>query len=295
MSVRRRADDAFNRLPPSVRRPVLHGLGRYAPWEPEFDFTPPTPGPGERAGPPEFVGVGVQKSGTTWWYELVASHPDVWSPPGIHKERHFFDRFAAEPFVPLDAERYQGWFPRPDGMVCGEWTPDYFTQPWVPPLLQRAAPEARLLILLRDPVERFRSGIAHDKRMGTWRGTPSSADAVQRGFYFRALTSWLEYFHPDQILVLQYERCVLDPVGQYRATTQFLDLGDFDPPALEQPGRVPSSTAAGLAAEVRQRLQAAYESDVKSLATLVPDLDLSLWPNFTSLADVQSNSPTPRT
>ena len=72
----------FLHLPPGVRRRVLHGMGRYAPWEAGFDFTPPPVGPGEETGPPDFVGIGVQKAGTTWWFELVLTHPDVSTPPG---------------------------------------------------------------------------------------------------------------------------------------------------------------------------------------------------------------------
>ena len=188
----RRAKAAFLRLPPPLQRRILHRLGRYAPWEPEFDFAPPAPGRARPPAPPDFVGIGVQKAGTTWWYQLLSSHPDVWSPEGMHKERHFFDRFGAEPFGPTAVDRYHGWFPRPPGTTTGEWTPDYFFFPWVAPLLTRAAPEARLLLLVRDPIDRFRSGLAHQKRMGTPDSSSSVADAMERGFYHRALAPWLE-------------------------------------------------------------------------------------------------------
>ena len=72
MSVARRG---FLALPPNVRLAALHRLGRYAPWEARFDFTPPAPGPGEEVGAPDFVGIGVQKAGTTWWYALDAEPP----------------------------------------------------------------------------------------------------------------------------------------------------------------------------------------------------------------------------
>src|SRR6516162_10204326 len=95
VSVGRRA---LQKLPPSWRLATLHALGRYAPWEPQFDFTPPELRPGEVTGAPDFVGIGVQKAGTTWWYSLLAAHPDVSSRLDIHKERHFFDRFATMAF-----------------------------------------------------------------------------------------------------------------------------------------------------------------------------------------------------
>jgi len=275
--------DAFLLLPPGVRRQVLHGLGRYAPWEPQFDFTPPPLLPGEHIGPPDFVGIGVQKCGTTWWHDLIATHPDVSSRPGIHKERHFFDRFGSRPFDDRDVRGYHGWFPRGEGTVTGEWTPDYFSLPWVPELLQRAAPDTRLLLLLRDPVERFRSGLAHQERMGGRIDVTTVNDAVQRGFYARCLDAWLHHVDEDRLLVLQYERCATDPVAQLRATFAFLGLDDTAPlptGAVPETAR-PSNGAPG--DDVTRRLVGLYEDDVSQLASRVPAIDLSLWPNFSHL------------
>ena len=299
MSLRARAADAFARLPPSVRYPVLHRLGRYAPWEPGFDFTPPPLRPGEVTGPPDFVGIGVQKAGTTWWHGLIAEHPGVMSRGDLHKERHFFDRFGSQPFTDADVADYHGWFPRRPGTLAGEWTPDYFSSPWVPPLLQRAAPGARLLLLVRDPVDRFQSGLAHQRRMGGGSGADATADAFQRGFYHRALVDWLTQVDRSQLLVLQYERCAADPVRQLQATFAFLGLPEFRPPGLTDSGGRPPGGRSGLDPELRGRLVAAYESDVTALAAAVPDLDLGLWPNFAYLAGGDAsgggaNSPTRR-
>ena len=100
--LRRTGVQAFSKLPPPARLAVLHARGRYAPWEEGFDFTPPTLGAGEVAGAPDFVGIGVQKAGTSWWYELIAAHPQVTARPDLHKERHYFDRFAMKAFGPAE-------------------------------------------------------------------------------------------------------------------------------------------------------------------------------------------------
>ena len=276
--LRRVALPALAALPLPARRVVLHAFGRYAPWEDGFDFSAPALGAGEVAGPPDFVGIGAQKSGTTWWYELIATHPDVACRADIFKERHFFGRFATRPFGEADVETYHSWFPRPEGRITGEWTPDYLHQPWVPPLLAKSAPEARLLLLVRDPVERFRSGLSHHRRHTGRLTADVHADAVARGLYGRYLEQWLEHFPPDRVLVLQYEQCAADPSGQLERTYRFLGLSPFSPPGMLT--RVSASgELVALDRDVRRRLADVYASDVRLLSTLAPDLDLNLWPS----------------
>ena len=256
---------------------MLHRFGYFAPWDEGFDFTPPALGSGEVVGPPDFVGIGVQKGGTSWWYELIADHPDVSARDTIHKERHYLAHFGAERFGPEEVRRYQGWFPRRPGTVTGEWTPDYFAYPWVAPLLARAAPAAKLLVILRDPVERFRSGLSFRLSQGAPDDVATVTDAVNQGFYARHLRRYLEYFPAEQILVLQYERCITDPVGQLAATFRFLGLGDHVPEHLLRPVNV-SGRKLALDGGARERLCDLYADDIADLADLVPDLDLSLWP-----------------
>jgi len=284
VTIRDRAERIVARLPPAARRPVLHGLGRFAPWEPEFDFTPPPVGTGDQVGPPDFVGIGVQKAGTTWWYDHISAHPSVASPAGVHKERHFFDRFGAQHFGTREVEQYHGWFPRRPGQIAGEWTPDYFTHDWTPELLYRAAPDTRLLLLLRDPVDRFRSGLAHRRRVGEPMDGGGIADAVQRGYYHRALLRWFDHFDEDRFLILQYEQCVGDPTRQLEATFRFLGVPDASGPIGLQEVMPPADRHEPLDRELTQRLVDLYEADVRALDERLPTLDLSLWPNFAHLA-----------
>lgn len=277
------AAPAFARLPPAARRSILHAFGKYAPWEDGFDPTPPDAGMDEVTGPPDFVGIGAQKAGTTWWFDAICAHPSVFSRGDIHKERHFFDRYAIRPFGSADTSLYHGWFPRPPGNLTGEWTPDYIHCPWVPALLAQAAPRTRLLALLRDPVERFRSGLAHQRRDSGRLSVETYQSAVARGLYHEALRRWTAYFPPEQILLLQYERCIADPSGQLARTYRFLGLEPFVHEGIEK--RVNATTRTPhLEDDVRRRLVDVYESDVRALSKDFPDLDLRLWPNFTSIS-----------
>jgi hypothetical protein len=280
--MRRVAVSVLARLPVATRRSILHAFGRYAPWEDGFDRTPPPPGPQEVTGPPDFVGIGVQKAGTTWWYQAVCAHPDVFSRSDIHKERHFFDRYAVRPFGPAECSLYHDWFPRPPGRLTGEWTPDYIHAPWVPALLAEAAPRARILVLLRDPVERCRSGLAHERRDRGRLTVEAQQDVVSRGLYAEALRRWSAYFPPEQMLLLQYEQCMADPGGQLARTYRFLGLEPFTPERIEE--RVNATArSVDLTDEVRRRLVELYTPDVRALTERFAGLDLGLWPNFTGV------------
>ena len=271
-------------LSPKVRRSVLRAAGRRAPWDPGFDFTPPAVGPDLVTGPPDFVGVGVQRAGTTWWFSLIEQHPQLYSHPGLHKERHFFARFSVDTFDEGHVAQYHGWFPRPPGRRTGEWTPDYVAWPWAPPFLRRAAPDARLLVLLRDPVERYRSGLAHVVDVGDRIGPVSAADAFTRGLYAAQLERLELVYPPTQILVLQFERCRDDPSTQLARTFSFLGVSDdFQPAAVDDPVSA-SARKPALDDQEHSWLVELYTDDVRRLVQRHPEIDLKLWPNFAFLA-----------
>ena len=72
---------------------------------------------------------------------------------------HIFDLRGGANTPSVDARRYHAFFPRPVGGKAGEWTPRYMVDFWTPALLREAAPSAKILVMLRDPFERFCSGV----------------------------------------------------------------------------------------------------------------------------------------
>jgi hypothetical protein len=235
-----------------------------------------------RTGPPDFVGVGVQKAGTSWWFSLLIAHPDVHYDAALPKELRFFDRFWREPFTPADAVAYARFFPRPPGGVAGEWTPRYLSDYWAPPLLAEAAPDAKILVLVRDPVERYRSGVTHDLQLGAAPHPSTAQHAFERGFYAAQLTRLFTHFPRERVLVLQYERCLADPWPELERTYRFVGVAD----ATWRPGDVDRRVNETKVAKVplderlRRELVARYADDVAHLFTLCPELDAALWPNF---------------
>ena len=239
---------------------------------------------GWQTGPPDFVGVGAQRAGTTWWYRGLEAHDQVVRPKRRRKELHYFNRFW-DGEVPDDlAERYAELFPKPPGTVTGEWTPRYMHDFWSLRLLAAAAPEARILVLLRDPVERWRSGTSRAVRLSEEAGEPirlvQFSDAVWRGFYFEQLRRLFDLFPRERVLVQQFERCRDEPLAEMTRTCEFLGIEPFaELPATMSRERDPKPKPP-LSDAMREELVELLADDVARTAELCPDIDLSLWPNF---------------
>ena len=95
----------------------------------------------------------------------------------------------------------------------------------------------------------------------------------------------LELYPREQVLVLQYERCVAEPIAEMERTYRFLGLRlRRRPPErlVARPDSPPAS--APLEEAARRELTALYREEVRRLVELVPEIDLTLWPNFRELA-----------
>jgi Sulfotransferase family len=250
--------------------------------------------PSWTTAPPDFVGIGAQRCGTTWWFDgALLAHPLVTIPPGRRKELHFFDRYWADEVETDFAARYERFFPRPEGSITGEWTPGYMCDPWSVPLLAEAAPEALYLIMLRDPVERYRSGIAPVLKRSRERGYDAMSIVVANHAVLHSMYHWqveraLEILGRERVLVLQYERCVNDPLAQMQRTQEFLGLEPLAtvPQALQRwapSGWNPPGENPELPERLRSELRSALADDVRQVLALCPELDPRLWPNFASL------------
>lgn len=238
-------------------------------------------------GPPDFVGVGAQRCGTTWWFRTLLRHPRITPPRGRRKELHFFDRFCAAEMGDADVDAYHDLFRRRPRKLAAEWTPRYMFDPWTPPLLKRAAPDARLLVMLRDPIERLRSGFAHRReRVPGGPAALNAIDAVDRGRFATQLERLHRHFEPERILVLQYERCRRDGRAEYERTLRFLGLPTaHEPEGLEEArGTSTEGRKVELWPDLEEALLRALEPEVERLTALAPGLDVSLWPNFAHLA-----------
>jgi hypothetical protein len=273
---------------------------------------------GGAPGPPDFIGVGALGCGTGWWHSTLLAHPEIEPPAARRRALHFFDRFCAAELEERDIAAYHARFPRRAGVIRGEWTGRYMFDAWTPPLLRRAAPDAKLLVMLADPIGRYRAAFGERLARRSEGETIYTADIADRRSFGAQLARLRRFYDAERILVLQFERCRRDPLTEYRRTLEFLGVRDtaFAPRTLRRKaaGKPESRAVAallrlGLPAGTRRRvaerlagrpiaerspaplwpdleaaLHTALDPDVAALRELVPELDLRLWPNFTHLA-----------
>jgi hypothetical protein len=143
---------------------------------------------------------------------------------------------------------------------------------------------------MRDPVERYASGLGLLQRAGALKGEIGAGEiglrehriteAIDRSRYAAQLEWWLRHFPRERFLLLQYERCVADVAGQLTRTYEFLGLPDHTASA-EEVARTRKKSAARpvVPPDMRAWLGELYAADAARLLELEPKLDLTLWPS----------------
>lgn len=242
------------------------------------DAAAPDPVAGHVLGLPDFVGVGMMKSGTSWWYKLLCTHPDVYDDPRVHKEVHYFDQFADKDFGLSAIDDYKAWFGRPPGMRRGDFTASYAQDRWILDLIAGSVPDAKVLVLLRDPVPRLLSHLNHVRGSGRVVDTHSLRRSIDASLYFDRLTDIFGAFRTDQVLVLQYEVCRADPNGELGRTLEFLGLDPEGVPRLETDSWVPGvGYRTELPDHVERVAVPAIEEQARRAAEEYGCIDLGLW------------------
>jgi hypothetical protein len=232
--------------------------------------------PGQTS-PPDFVGIGAQRCGTSWWHSLIEQHPQVTALGLRAKELHFFDNLWRVPVITDDVTRYATHFRRRPGHLAGEWTPRYMFDPWAVPALYKLAPSVKLIVMLRDPIARLESGLRHELQVAGDLSPDVVTAACTRGMYAQQLTPMLSYVPRDQLLVLQFEQCVADADRQLGRTFDFLGIS-ADAVKVSAGRRNASAVVSSLPAALADSVRLTYRLDAEQLKALFPDdIDLDLW------------------
>ena len=228
--------------------------------------------PWRRLRLPHFLGLGTQKGGTTSLQQLLEQHPGVYLPPC--KEVHYFSQHAEKP-ARWYAEHYRD---ARRGQRRGDITPFYLFHPDVPARISALLPQARMIVLLRDPVERALSQVFHARRHGF--ETLEVADAlaaeperlasgnaysfqkhsyVARSRYLEQLDRYEALFPQRQLLVLKSEDLFTNTLAAWEKIQAFLRLRPVPLPELPR-ANAGSGEANSVPAVVRAQLRDALST-----------------------------------
>jgi hypothetical protein len=238
----------------------------------------PAINPGDVCAAPDYIGVGVQRSGSTWWDGLIAAHPSVHSPADRVKEVHYFDLLHEGLNSQRSIPEYARYFPRPPGQLAGEWTPRYLYDAWTLPLMRQLAPTAKILVIL--PVDRYLSALTLQRQWGRDLDRNFLQHAFQRGLYASQLERLWSIVPFDQVLVLQFERCLIALESELARTYAFLGIDTtFLPADAREPKSRSEIPRVTISSDHMKWVRHGYRADVAHLFRIVPSLDASLWPN----------------
>jgi hypothetical protein len=224
---------------------------------------------------PSFLIVGAQKAGTTFLHGCLARHPQVAMAPGE-------TRFFQDPYYRPSTEPLEALFRHARGArAAGIARPDYLARPECAERIHQMLPHARLLVILRDPVERAISAYYHQMKWGFLplahaeqglrrvlageydRAWPKSREILEYGLYHRHLTRFLKHFPEEHILCLRFEDLRKRPDATLRGVLRF--LGADEAVALAIPSRASDrnegSYALSRSALHRLRVRLAYRFD----------------------------------
>ncbi len=278
------AERAYRRLPKSAG-----ALAKRA-WFAQARLT------ARRRALPDFVIIGAQRCGTTSLYEYLVA--DVSVRRALTKEVRYVD---------VNHHRGERWyrahFPRERTLrrrraapiLTGEASPDYVLYPEAPERLAAVAPDALLIAVLRDPVDRAYSHYWHQVRRGfeslsfeeaiaaepSRCGEPEAVAGatagpidharhhfayLARGMYAVALGRWLERYPRDQLLVIESEHLFSEPMITLARVHAFLGLG----PPVARAYPVHNQMGEGsMTPAMRRELRTFYESHDRSLEAIL--------------------------
>jgi Sulfotransferase domain len=203
----------------------------------------------------DFLIIGAQKCGTTSLYNYLVQHPQI--VPALQKEVHFFD-FNFDKGL----DWYFGQFPNynpADNLITGEASPYYIFHPLVAKRVHQLFPKVKLIVLLRNPVERAISHYYHEVRLGCeplcleeaiasepirLQGETEKLIAdgtyysfnhqhytyLSRGIYVDQLQSWFNLFPREQFLILKSEDLYANPAQVLNKVLEFLEVSPYQLP-----------------------------------------------------------------
>lgn len=212
---------------------------------------------------PDFIIIGTQRGGTTSLYNYLAEHHNFGA--ASIKEVHFFDtlRFQRGPgwyraHFPLLLQKYYFQSVQKQDFITGEASPYYLFHPHAPKRIAKVLPQVKLIVMLRNPVDRAYSHYYHEIEVGDEK-LISFEEAIAceeerlkgelekmmmnenyesynhrhfsylaRGIYVDQLQAWMKFFPAEQILIIKSEDFYAYPAAVLKQILAFLNLTVLD-------------------------------------------------------------------
>ena len=214
---------------------------------------------------PDFLVIGVVKGGTTSLFSNLAAHPCFFGQS--KKEIHFFNK--PENFCkgnlwyrsnfPTMFKKYHRQHVLKKIFITGEATPVYLIHPLVPQRVSKVLPHVKLIVMLRNPIDRAFSHYHHE--VGNGREHLSFEEAIKdeerrlemeidmdrrfqdedydsysrrprpylaRGIYWKQLQNWFLFYPREQFLIIKSEDYFNDPATVFQEVNKFLGLPNYE-------------------------------------------------------------------
>lgn len=248
---------------------------------------------------PSFVVVGGQRCGTTSIFKALSEHPQILRPP-VEKG---IDYFTLNYYRNMDW--YRGHFPiarlaerrtaRYGAAVAFEACTYYLFHPFALERMAKDMPNVKIVVMLRDPVERAFSAYKHefargfetadtfevaleleDERLAgevermkddlTYESFPHRHHAYRRrGQYAEQVARAFKYFPRSQIHILESESFFAEPAKEYQQLLSFIGLDRYMPDRFDQHNARPSAPMPGATREMLERHYAPHDEELTKL------------------------------
>jgi len=224
---------------------------------------------------PNLFIVGAPKAGTSSLYVYLANIPGIFmsqaKEPNYFSRKTIPDHSLVKPI--RDKSKYLGLFKKvKDEKIIGEASPSYLSDPEAPKLIHDIIPDAKIIISLRDPVERTLSFYLNLVRIGRMKGSfheelqkslkhvrayNQISLRLETGLYAEDIQRYLDIFGSTQVKILIFEEFVKDPKKTLNEILSFLkidyELDDFKGEAYNKFGVARGPISQFLLRDIRVR------------------------------------------
>ena len=183
---------------------------------------------------PNFLVIGSQKSGTTTLHSTLSKHSDVFMP-GKKELNYFLESSEYSKGV----RYYEGFFQKASQQIAiGEASPGYICHPDAPERIYECLPSVKLILIVRNPIERAYSQYWDNRRHLTeWLSfeesiehwlkreyNPGERGYFSRGLYIIYINRYLKLFPRENMLILQLDELKQEPIQFFHKCCIFLGI-----------------------------------------------------------------------